>query len=165
MKNDHFLPSRSLEKSDIKLFHRHPSSGGNPTCKCLFVSVIYLLIFHPLLFLFGWAYWQTIFTNPGHPTSEVSHKESSDSFDMQSQKKNLLQLLIASLIQINTNASNTGTIKSPTMSFWREDFRYYFLCSLTWPLERNVRLWIRHDRNIVLNKQIVGKRKKYIFLC
>ena len=85
-----------------------PPGSGNPASKYLFVSVIYLIIFHPLLFLFGWAYWQTIFTDPGHPSSAVSHNELSDFFDMQPGRRNL-QPLITLLIQINTNAFHDAT--------------------------------------------------------
>jgi len=39
--------------------------------------VIYLLLYHPLLVLFAWTYWQTIFTNPGCAPKEF-HLSPSD---------------------------------------------------------------------------------------
>ena len=35
-------------------------------------SVIYLLLYHPIIFIFSWAYWKTIFTETGAVPKEVS---------------------------------------------------------------------------------------------
>ena len=32
--------------------------------------IVYLTFYHPFLFLFVWAYWQTVFTDPLHPRQE-----------------------------------------------------------------------------------------------
>ena len=32
--------------------------------------IVYLTIYHPILFLFVWSYWQTVFTDPLHPRQE-----------------------------------------------------------------------------------------------
>lgn len=39
--------------------------------ECLFERVIYLIIFHILLILFLWSYYQTIFSPVGRPRKEV----------------------------------------------------------------------------------------------
>ena len=45
--------------------------------------IVYLTLYHPILFLFVWSYWQTVFTDPLHPrqeyflTVEEVHKVSS----------------------------------------------------------------------------------------
>jgi len=32
--------------------------------------IVYLTLYHPILFLFVWSYWQTVFTDPLHPRQE-----------------------------------------------------------------------------------------------
>lgn len=40
------------------------------TVEITWERIIYMTIYHPLLFMFIWAYWQTVFTDPAHPRSE-----------------------------------------------------------------------------------------------
>ena len=140
-----------------------PARSGNPASKYLFVSVIYLIIFHPLLFLFGWAYWQTIFTDPGHPSSEVSHNELSESFDRQLEKR-CLQSLIALLIQINTNAFHDATSNHQLgFSAWRLQFLLPFqsYCS---PLKERCACGLEITK-YYLTLTSSWKRKQWIFFC
>ena len=40
------------------------------TVETPYERIIYLTLYHPVLFLFIWSYWQTVFTDPLYPRSE-----------------------------------------------------------------------------------------------
>ena len=40
------------------------------TVEVTWERILYMTIYHPLLFMFIWAYWQTVFTEPAYPRSE-----------------------------------------------------------------------------------------------
>ena len=40
------------------------------TVEVTWERILYMTLYHPLLFMFIWAYWQTVFTEPAYPRSE-----------------------------------------------------------------------------------------------
>jgi hypothetical protein len=38
---------------------------------CLFISVIYLILYHAIFVFFAWTYWKSIFTLPQQPNQKV----------------------------------------------------------------------------------------------
>jgi len=55
-------------------------------CFCC-ITVIYLVLFHPLIIMMCWSYWETIFTPVATTPKDVSHQ--------------LLQVELYSLIMTN----------------------------------------------------------------
>ena len=41
------------------------------TVEVTWERILYMTLYHPLLFMFIWAYWQTVFTEPASPRSGI----------------------------------------------------------------------------------------------